>query len=112
MKKTYIFLIILFGVIFVFYAIHTIIEMQHYNYVKATLEPELKYSDILEEKLCKIDKIRSADKEWFKKYDDKLNFKNFFIICENKDTYVIKVIVEDDTLDVYGYEINGEFFYD
>lgn len=112
MKKIY-FLIIVIGILATFYIFHTFRKMERYNYISTVLDANLKNSDILEEKLCNITKIRSADKDWFKKYDDNLYFKNILIVCDNEDTYVIKVIVEKDSFDyVYGYEIGGELIYE
>lgn len=107
MKKVYI-LIVGFGIIIAFVAFRTFVKIKQHNYVTMVLNSNLKYSNILEEELCKISKVYPANKEWFKKYDDNLYFKNFIILCDNDDIYTIKVLVKNSAFQVYAYEIDGE----
>lgn len=111
MKKIYIWVIVL-AIVFSFYLFHTFVKIQQHNYVVSVLSSNLKHSNILEDRICKINNVRSADKNWFEKYQDDFYFKNILIECDNLDTHIIKVIVKDDAFDVYAYEINGELIYE
>lgn len=111
MKKIYI-IVIIIGILMCFYGFRKFIKYKQHNYVISNLTNNIKYSNVLEENICKIIKISPSDSEWFKKYDNSFYFKNFLVFCENNDTIIIKVIVKDDALDVVAYEINGELFYE